>query len=73
MAFARSESVYTENDQDVMTYSCSIKYMTMRLKKFYPNITENDVTEIVTNGLNTLYSFVLDGIADEYKKRQEVE
>ena len=29
MVFGRSEKVYTDNGEDIMTYSCSIKYMTM--------------------------------------------
>lgn len=68
MAFSRNESVYTENNEDIMTYSCSIKYMTTRLKEFYPEITEDDVKSIVTNGQGCLDSFVLDGIADQYKE-----
>lgn len=73
MAFGRSESIYTENAEDIMTYSCSIKYMTIRLKEFYPNITEEDVKSIVTDQQSVLDAFVLDGIADQYKERQEIE
>ena len=68
MVFGRSEKVYTDNGEDIMTYSCSIKYMTMQLKEFYPNITEDDVKLIVTDQLSVLDSFVLGGIADQYKE-----
>lgn len=68
MAFGRRESVYTENGEDIMTYSCSVKYMTIRLKEFYPDITEQDVKSIITDQQSVLDSFVLDGIADQYKE-----
>jgi len=73
MAFGRSESVYTEHGEDIMTYSCSIKYMTIRLKESYPNITEDDVKSIVTDQQSTLDAFVIDGIADQYKEMKKGE
>ena len=71
MAFGRNENVYVKDGEDIMSYSCSTKYMAIRLKEFFPNITENDVKDIVTDGMGVLDSFVLDGIADEYKSRQQ--